>query len=182
MKKYLLLAIVMLVVTGCQTVYETDEGWRLRTPVIVELEQVIYWLQATNDYMALTPAEAQQRLSKFNLTKKSRFNYFRYALLNQQLGTREGWVRARDTLRSMSEDKDLNEDLFWITRIFLQYNQSLINADEKQQRLTTELLESQQAELLLEDKIRAITNLEQSISERKEQTTEDAQTPGAKRE
>jgi hypothetical protein len=45
-----------------------------------------------------------------------------------------------------------------------------------------ELTQSRQERLLLEEKIRAITHLEQRISERKEQASEDVKANGETRE
>jgi len=182
MKNTFVIMLVLMLLAGCQNPNQINEGWGVRGPVIVELEQVIYWLQAADDAIKLSPTQAQKRLDQFSVMRKTRYNVFRFALLNQQLDTRSGWERARDTLRELAEDKNINEDLLWIIRIHLHHNQALINNHASQQKLTRELAKSQQERLLLEEKISAITHLEQRISERKEQASEDVKANGETRE
>lgn len=181
-RSILFTALFLLLLTGCQNLDQANDDWNMNTPVIVELEQVIYWLQAANDALEISPQQAELRLSRITNMRKTRFNTFRYALLNQQLGTRDGWERARDTLRELAQDRGNNEDLLWIIRIHLHNVQGLINNHEKYHKLAAELSDSRQMQLLLEDKIQALTNLEQSISERKEQVSEDVKTNGVTNE
>lgn len=102
---------------------------------------------------------------------------FYSGLLNQQSDNYDGWVIARDIFRQLHENEDLTLEQRQLVGILERYNQSRINwfhSREELQRQYNELqlqvgqLEEQKA--LLEQKITAITELEATISTRKEDT------------
>lgn len=163
-----LVFFLTLACAGCelfQPAYSPE--WQEKPPV-VELEQVIYWLQTVDTYMQLSPEQAQLRLDRIKEAGKgSDVQLFRYALLNQQRLNRNGWVRARDAFRELSTNASLNAEIQWLTRLLLAYNQAMINWNDRQGKLTRALGESNAARLQLEAKIEALTNLEESISIRK---------------
>lgn len=163
-----ILIVIVLACAGCelfQPAYSPE--WQAKPPV-VELEQVIYWLETADSYMQLSPEKAQQRLERIqDAGKGSDVQLFRYALLNQQRLNRNGWVRARDAFRELSTRSSLNAEIQWLARILLAYNQAMINRDDRQDKLTRALGESNAARMKLEAKIEALTNLEESISIRK---------------
>jgi len=169
--KHLIVALVMLFCVGCeslQTAYYED--WD-RAPALTA-EQRHYWLRVSDLYMELTPAQAQQRLDNINTDKKTSLQWFRYALLNQQLNEPAGWIRARDAFRYLLAIETLGQELHSLTKLLLKYNQNMINWDARYSKVQIQLKESEAMQQVLEEKIQAITNLEQSMSSRKEQVIE----------
>ncbi|MEZ5525579.1 MAG: hypothetical protein R3E62_11570 [Pseudomonadales bacterium] len=167
MKKIAIVAMV-LVCTGCQY-WQTSyyEGWD-RQPALT-VEQRHYWLRIADLYMALTPQQAQQRLDKISDDEKTSLQWFRYGLLNQQLSERAGWIRARDAFRHVLASQDLGQDLKGLVKLLLRYNQSMINWEARYSKVALQLEESEAMQRVLEEKIQAITHLEQNMSSRKEQ-------------
>lgn len=169
--KFFLVALVLLLSAGCSSLQrDYYENWE-REPVL-SAEQRYYWLRIADLYMELTPTQAQQRLDELGDEEKTTLQWYRYALLNQQLNERAGWVRARDAFRYVLATESLSKDLYGLTKLLLKYNQNMINWDARYSKVTIELKESEAMQQVLEEKIQAITNLEQSMSSRKEQTVE----------
>ena len=169
--KHLMVALIMLLCVGCeslQTAYYDD--WE-RGPALT-VEQRHYWLRIADFYMELTPTQAQQRLDKIDNEEKTNLQWFRYALLNQQLNEREGWIRSRDAYRYLLTTETLGQELRGLTKLLLKYNQNMINWDARYNKVQIQLKESEAMQQVLEEKIQAITHLEQSISSRKEQVSE----------
>jgi len=146
------------------------ENWE-REPVL-SAEQRYYWLRIADLYMELTPTQARQRLDAIGDEEKTTLQWYRYALLNQQLNNRAGWIRARDAFRYVIASESLSQELYGLTKLLLKYNQSLINWDARYSKVKMELKESEGMQRVLEEKIQAITNLEQNMSSRKEQPVE----------
>lgn len=170
MKAYIVLLVTVLCV-GCSTMHrDYYEGWE-REPVL-SAEQRYYWLRIADLYMALTPTQAQQRLDQIGDEEKTNLQWYRYALLNQQLNNRVGWIRARDAFRRVIASESLSQELYGLTKLLLKYNQNMINWDARYSKVKIELKESEAMQQVLEQKIQAITTLEQSISSRKEQVAE----------
>jgi hypothetical protein len=101
---------------------------------------------------------------------------FHFGLLNQKLQTYASWTQARDAFRKLSQTKELTSEQRQLATILERYNQSRINWHFEYRKLQadyatlqTELDESRQDNMLLKQKIQAITDLETSISTRKEQ-------------
>ncbi len=169
--KFFMVALVLLLSVGCSSLQrDYYENWE-REPVL-SAEQRYYWLRIADLYMELTPTQAQQRLDELGDEEKTTLQWYRYALLNQQLNDRAGWVRARDAFRYVLATESLSQDLYGLTKLLLKYNQNMINWDARYSKVTIELKESEAMQQVLEEKIQAITNLEQSMSSRKEQTVE----------
>jgi len=169
--KYFMVALVLLLSTGCSSIQrDYYENWE-REPVL-SAEQRYYWLRIADLYMELTPTQAQQRLDKIGDEEKTTLQWYRYALLNQQLNDRAGWVRARDAFRYVLATESLSQELYGLTKLLLKYNQNMINWDARYSKVKIELKESEAMQQVLEEKIQAITNLEQSMSTRKEQTVD----------
>lgn len=169
--KYCVVALVLLLAVGCSSMQrEYYESWE-REPVL-SAEQRYYWLRIADLYMELTPTQAQLRLDAIGDEEKTTLQWYRYALLNQQLNHRAGWIRARDAFRHVVASESLSQELYGLTKLLLKYNQSLINWDTRYSKVQIELKESEALQRMLEEKIQAITNLEQNMSSRKEQTVE----------
>ncbi len=169
--KYLVIALVLLSGVGCSSMQrDYYENWE-REPVL-SAEQRYYWLRIADLYMELTPTQARQRLDAIGDEEKTTLQWYRYALLNQQLNNRAGWIRARDAFRYVIASESLSQELYGLTKLLLKYNQSLINWDARYSKVKMELKESEGMQRVLEEKIQAITNLEQNMSSRKEQPAE----------
>ncbi|EGG99960.1 hypothetical protein imdm_356 [gamma proteobacterium IMCC2047] len=169
--KYLVIALVLLLGVGCSSMQrDYYENWE-REPVL-SAEQRYYWLRIADLYMELTPTQARQRLDAIGDEEKTTLQWYRYALLNQQLNNRAGWIRARDAFRYVIASESLSQELYGLTKLLLKYNQSLINWDARYSKVKMELKESEGMQRVLEEKIQAITNLEQNMSSRKEQPVE----------
>ena len=170
--KHLMVVLIMLACVGCESLQKTYYGDWDREPTLTA-EQRYYWLRIADLYMELTPTLAQQRLDKIGSEEKTSLQWFRYALLNQQLNERAGWIRSRDAYRHLLATESLGQELRGLTKLLLRYNQSMINWDARYSKVQIQLKESEAMQQVLEEKIQAITNLEQSISSRKEQVSEE---------
>lgn len=169
--KYFVIALVLLLSAGCGSMQrDYYENWE-REPVL-SAEQRYYWLRIADLYMELTPTQARQRLDAIGDEEKTMLQWYRYALLNQQLNNRAGWIRARDAFRHVIASESLSQELYGLTKLLLKYNQSLINWDTRYSKVKIELKESEGMQRVLEEKIQAITNLEQNMSSRKDQPVE----------
>jgi hypothetical protein len=101
---------------------------------------------------------------------------FYYSLLRQQADAYEGWVKARDIFRQLAVNEKLSGGQRQLAALLERYNQSRINwyQSRDELRIQYEELEAQTTEIqeqnqLLEQKIKAITDLEATISTRKEE-------------
>ena len=101
---------------------------------------------------------------------------FYHGLLKQQLPSNDAWVQARDAFRALHEDHELTVEQRQLAGILEAYNQNKINWYQRHSdllvdntRLQQQLRDTEQGKLLLEQKIRALTELETDISTRKEE-------------
>jgi hypothetical protein len=94
---------------------------------------------------------------------------FYFGLLNQQSESHDNWIIARDVFRQLRASDTVAPEQQQLAAILEKYNQSRINWYQRYSLLQQELLDTQQQKLLLEQKIQAITDLESTISTRKEQ-------------
>lgn len=170
MKWLAVLLLLIVNLSGCTL--STQQGGRGSYLSVVDLEKQTHWLKTAHDYMDLSPKQALAKIKTLPSNRSNPFERYRYALLNQQLRDRTGWVRARDTLRLLSKDENLEREFRWLTEVLLDYNQAMINAEERQHQMAVELTTSQAAQQELSDKIQALTNLEQKISVRKGKVAE----------
>lgn len=102
--------------------------------------------------------------------------WFYYGLLNQQSETYDGWVIARDIFRRLHEDEALTDRQRQLAGLLEMYNQSRINSIHGQEELKKrndelqlQLEQLREQNLLLQQKIQAITELESTISTRSEE-------------
>ena len=169
--KHLMVVLFLLACVGCESLQPNYyDGWH-REPTLTT-EQRHYWLRIADLYMELTPTQAQQRLDKVGDEERTSLQWFRYALLNQQLNERAGWVRSRDAYRQLLITENFGDELRGLTKLLLRYNQNMINWDARYNKVQIQLKESEAMQQVLEEKIQAITNLEQNMSSRKEQVSD----------
>ncbi|MEM1155042.1 MAG: hypothetical protein AAGI44_12960, partial [Pseudomonadota bacterium] len=100
---------------------------------------------------------------------------FYYGLLRQQTDSYQDWVKARDIFRTLRQKDKLSVGQRRLAELLERYNQSRINwyQSRRELRIEYESLEGQLVQLqeenrLLENKIEAITELEATIRTRKE--------------
>ena len=101
---------------------------------------------------------------------------FYYGLLHQHSQTFQGWITARDIFRELSENDSISVEQQELASLLEQYNQNRINWHERygqlQQQcddLDQQLTDARQQTQVLEQRIQAITDLEATISTRKEE-------------
>ncbi len=183
--RYLALITAMLL-GGCQMLEPMDSlFYSVKSepatgslqPEVVDLDQLVLWVQTAHASTQLSPAQALERISELETRKMSHYERFRYAALNQQLNDRTGWIRARDTLRDLAQERTLPDNLQQLAILLQQHNQAMINAEARRHQMAHELDAAQVAQQALEQKIQALTNLEQQLSNRKELESELEPTP-----
>ncbi|OMH38013.1 hypothetical protein [Motiliproteus sp. MSK22-1] len=177
--------VLSLLLSGCQPLSTINP---VLAPVpAVEDSIASKWFDQLEQTIDLNEEQAQQQLKEFGGKKPTEaIHLFRYALLNQQLKDRLGWIRARDSLRQLLKNSEVPEKSVALATFLQQHNQAMINANarytrllvaleqgqQEQQEMAAALAESQAEAELLSDKIRALTNLEKSVSIRRALTTD----------
>ncbi|MEH6472675.1 MAG: hypothetical protein V7752_15635 [Halopseudomonas sp.] len=189
-----ILSLTLSFMIGCQSLTPASVNPIAQpAPVVTHPEPPVHdWLQRVRSTMQLSEEQTQAELQQFsgNKTKQPEL-LFRYALLNQQLKDRLGWIRARDSLQQLAARPELSAEQLQLAQLLQFHNQSMINADARQARLLGALEErietlhttaaalqlSQQQVIELSEKIEALTNLEENMSIRRALTSEPAGTP-----
>ena len=145
------------------------------TPESISYSSVEQWLSLHEDVSAMTGDEVVAKLVRAN-KPEGVGQLFYYGLLNQQLNSRGAWAQARDTFRQLQENESLTPGQRQLVALLEEYNQGRINWTQKQRNLLQEkdeleqaLEQAEQKNILLEQKIQALTDLEAVISDRKEQ-------------
>ena len=166
-------ALILVTLAGCvtqppTTIYIADDA-----PACT-CTQLQNWLELQRKVSAMSIEKVEQKLTRLAEPKGSR-QLFYIGLLNQQLDVFENWAQARDIFRQLAANSGLTKEQRNLAAILERYNQSRINwylqyrqALEDNQGLKAKLLVSQEEIELLEAKIQAVTDLETSISTRKE--------------
>lgn len=175
MPRTLITAILALtLLAGCVTAPPSPPAAKT-TPESISYSSVEQWLSLQEDVSAMTSDEVVTKLVRVN-KPEGVGQLFYYGLLNQQLNSRGAWAQARDTFRQLQEDETLTPGQRQLVGLLEEYNQGRINWTQKQRNLLQENDELQQAlekaeqeNLLLQQKIQALTELEAVISDRKEQ-------------
>lgn len=141
-------------------------------PQTLPVQRWLRWQDAVSTMSDEQLSTALEGTAKPGNTNQS----FYYGLLRQQADGYDGWVEARDIFRQLVENEELSRGQKRLASLLERYNQSRINwyQSRDELRLQYEALEAQAAELqeqnqLLEQKIKAITDLEATISTRKEE-------------
>lgn len=145
------------------------------------LPPLMTWLAVLENSLALTPEQAQERLTPLN-PDVDPLVLFHQVLLNQRLGERESWVWARDRLRELLEQGH-PPGVRPLLELLLEYNQAMINAAQREVNLQQKLQGASEERDRLQEKIRALTNLERRLDDRKVQEVEaDTRPEGAIKE
>ncbi len=138
------------------------------------------WLGEADAGLRLSAQEARVQLASRQDGSTTPAQRYRVALLHQQLGTWNSWALARDTMRELRADQTLPPDVRRLAGVLESLNQYRINAHQQHTELRktlaeqAELVAQQQREVqALETKIRSLTNLEDSMRQRRDE--QDAQ-------
>ena len=134
------------------------------------------WLREADSALRLSAREARVQLASRQAESSSPGERYRVALLHQQLGEWNSWALARDTMRALRADETLPPDVRRLAGLLEAFNQSRINAQQQRMELRealaaqAELAAAKQREVqALEEKIRSLTNLEDSMHQRREE-------------
>jgi hypothetical protein len=166
--------VALVVLSGCISQPQTP----IEPPVAAQVcncTQLQGWLKLERKVSAMSNEKVEKKLTQLGEPKGQR-QLFYFGLLNQQFDVYENWAQARDAFRQLAEDDDLAKEQRNLAAILERYNQTRINwylqhshLLEKHETFKTKLRASREENELLEQKIQAITDLETSISTRKEQ-------------
>jgi hypothetical protein len=173
--------IALLVVAACSTEPPLPTGADM-SQELTDYRELQTWLALQRDVQAMGAEQAQSELGRISAPKTAD-ELFYFALLNQRVEAYGNWTLARDKFRELRTAPGLTDQQRQLASILEQYNQNRINwfksrelvEDEKRslegenQALRDELASAESERLLLEEKIRALTDLETSISTRREQ-------------
>ena len=147
----------------------------VETPVKTPAPPVQRWLRWQETVSTMSPSQLTDTLE--GMAEPGNANqFFYYGLLNQQSDTYDGWVAARDIFRELQENEALTRGQRRLAGLLERFNQSRINwfhsRDElrgEYESLEQQMMELQEQNTLLEQKIQAITDVEATISTRKEE-------------
>jgi len=164
-------AVFLVALAGCAT---PSLPALKTTPDVAASSQLQIWLELQREVSAMSIEEVDQQLTELGKPKGTQ-QLFYFGLLNQQLDAFTKWTQARDVFRQLDEDTSLDEEQRSLAAILERYNQSRINwylqrrqLLENNETLQAELDSSREENKLLEQKLKAITDLETSISTRME--------------
>jgi hypothetical protein len=171
-----LAAILLTALTGCTTA-PSGAGTPPPSPEVQVCQCDLgpqVWLDLHREIAALTTEEVAARLVLADEPESSLQRYY-FGLLHQQLNVVASWTEARDAFRELGLDTNLTPGQRQLAAIMERYNQSRINWHELNRQLQndhdqlqSELRALKEENVVLEQKIQAITDLETSISTRKE--------------
>jgi DNA repair exonuclease SbcCD ATPase subunit len=143
-------------------------------PTIIQ-SPVREWLAWQAQLAALESSDIEAQLANLAAPATADQRFY-YALLNQETARYDNWVTARDFFRQLHLDNSLQAEQRELAGLMEQYNQKRINwhhrHEQLQQRyreLEDHLRQLQQQNTLLEQQIQAITDLEETISTRREE-------------
>ncbi|MFK8049512.1 MAG: hypothetical protein AB8B81_13895 [Halioglobus sp.] len=178
MPRTLILALFLLATLGGCTLLTNDllvEPSEPAKPEVVEYTTLQQWLRMHQHVTDMSPERAQAALARRSPPTKPRQMYY-YALLSQQTQLYDGWTKARDTFRALREIESLSTEQKQLAGILEEYNQTRINWHQRHSKLQRDYGEQQKQLVVsenetaeLEQKIQALTDLEEAISTRKEQ-------------
>ncbi len=177
-----LVLIAMALATLCSCVDSRPQAISAPPPPnpdVLAYRTLREWLDVEQTVAIMDIEQVTAALVKTGRPKSYREKFY-YGLLNQKLNNMSSWTHARDTFLELSETPELTDDQRQLASILARYNESRINWYSEYQEARDDFA-STQAELeavrqensLLRQKIQAITELETSISTRKEPTQDE---------
>lgn len=182
MKRNILLIVLVTLLFGCQVKPQPSPlEVELRSSLNVSGQgQTELWIALIDVVNAYDQEQAEAAFKSFKKPFNEALELYRYALVNQQLADRMGWIRARDSFRALADMK-LSPELLTLVSLLQQHNQKMINADarntrliqavsqsdEQQKILAQELEESQHALGKLQQQLEALKAVEAAISNKR---------------
>jgi hypothetical protein len=172
----LLIALCLLALSGC-SLLQPPPAARAPAPHpdLTNYQALREWMDLEQTVAAMNTEQVVAALVDVGKPKGTQ-DLFYFGLLNQKLKTYPSWTQARDAFREVSQAEEITGEQRQLAAIMLVYNQSRINWYLEYQRVQAdfaatqdELEQARSDNTLLEQKIQAITDLETSISTRKEQ-------------
>lgn len=167
-----LIAVLILALTGCALLPSQQASREASLAAYAALKA---WLDRVQSVEAMSRKRVTARLSDMG-KPKDHDELFYFGLLSQRSNAYDSWTQARDAFRELSEAPAITREQRQLASILLLYNQSRINAHLRSRKVKadcsateTDLEQVRSENDLLERKIQAITDLETSISTRKEQ-------------
>jgi hypothetical protein len=165
-------ALVLVTLAGCAPLPQPTIATPADDTTCSHLQN---WLDLEREVSSMSSEKVEQQLADMGKPKGHQ-QLFYFGLLNQQLDVFSNWTPARDVFRQLAEDALLAKEQRNLASILERYNQSRINWYQQRRKLRennaalkTKLRASLESNELLERKIQAVTDLETSISTRKEQ-------------
>jgi lipoprotein NlpI len=175
MPRTLIPLFLCLVVLSACTTQPPVETTKTQKPAVILYPSVEQWLNLQQEVEAMDIAEVKSRLEAADKSDGVRQLYYR-GVLNQRLPSYGAWTVARDAFQKLQENEQLPAPQRQLASIFRQYNQSRINSYQRYDALLTnsnqaqqDLGQLEQDKELLEQKIRALTEVEAAISTRREE-------------
>lgn len=168
-KPVIVAALALTMLSGCTATTNDRAPPRATTVKVLngcDCGSLHEWLQLQEDVSAMPVEDIAERLEGAERPESGEALYH-FGLLNQQLDVFNRWADARDAFRQLAGDDSLAPELRRLSSILERYNQSRINWYEQYKQLEDE-------NALLQQKIEAITELETTISTRKEQEEHEA--------
>jgi len=132
------------------------------------------WLDQIQEVNAMDSTEVARQLHGVDKATGTG-PLFYFALLNQRTQSYGAWTVARDAFQALEEDEEIPMQQRQLAAVLRQYTQYRINAYARynallgeQSKLQQELEDAAQDKRQLEQKIKALTELETAISTRQE--------------
>jgi hypothetical protein len=163
----LLTATLLVLLAGCASQAPVDvvAGPSPAQVAPLPVQQWLEWQDSVSKLSAPQLATALETAA--NTGEPNEIFYF--GLLRQQADDYQSWVAARDIFRQLQQDEALTPAQRQLSGILERYNQSRINWFHSRDELRQRYEALQQQNRLLEQKIQAITDLEATMSTRKEE-------------
>lgn len=155
----LITLLVLFALSGCQVAALKPPG--------ADALLVAEWLAVSAETRALTPEQAAEELKQVADSDEPG-ERFRFAALNLQLQQRDGWVMARDRFRALKNNAAVPQEGRRLASLLEQMSQLQINHQQQLGELTRVAEERAAEAELLQEKINALTSLEDSMRQRRE--------------
>lgn len=133
------------------------------------------WLELQQQVEAMEVAEVKSRLDAADKSEDLQQLFYR-GVLNQRLPSYGAWTVARDIFQKLQENEQLPQPQRQLASLLRQFNQNRINSHQRYEALLADrnrtqqdLGQAEQDKQVLEQKIRALTEVEAAISTRKEE-------------
>lgn len=166
--------LLLGIVAGCATPFHvgTSAPQPVASTATLALER---WINLYTQTQDMTAEQASTRVAELAPPESSGQRFY-YGLLHSQLDNYPDWIRARDAFAKLAADKTLTIEQRGLADVLRSQNQTRINAYVKQidlQQRTVELqkllVSAETEKTELQQKIQALTDLETSISTKKEE-------------